>query len=108
MISLGLRYARAGFEDNLSYVQDLGFGEENFRYANSQLTARWVEVTFNLRGKVAQNLYMGFTMRWQTSRKINGEGVLKTNDIPGFGNTRRQNSTAFDYFIAWRLPLKKN
>ena len=107
VLSLGLRYARAGFEDDLTYTQDFGFGEEQFRYDNDNLKARWYEVTFNLRGKVVSNLYMGFTMRWQFSRKINGEGVLKTFDIPGFGKTRRKNSTAFDYFIAWRIPFEK-
>lgn len=106
-LSLGLRYANAGFEDNLRFTQDFGFGEEQFQYTNAKLKARWYEVTFNLRGKVVSNLYMGFTMRWQFARKIKGEGVLKTYDIPGFGKTSRKNSTAFDYFVVWRLPLKK-
>lgn len=107
VLSLGLRYARAVFEDRLLYTRDLGFGEQNFLYTNSSLKARWYEVTFNLRGKIVSNLYMGFTMRWQFARKINGEGDLKTYDVPGFGNTRRENSTAFDYFVIWKLPLKK-
>lgn len=107
VMSLGLRYARAGFEDNLAYSRDMGFGEENYQFANSSLNARWFEVTFNLRGKIVSNLYMGFTLRWQTIRKINGEGELKAFDIPGFGKTRRENSTAFDYYFMWRLPLKK-
>jgi len=107
VLALGLRYARAGFKDNLTYTDDLGFGEETFSYSNAQLNARWYEITFNLRGKIVSNLYMGFTMRWQFSRKIKGEGELKTFDIPGFGKTRRENSTAFDYYIAWRIPLRK-
>lgn len=108
VLSLGLRYARASFEDNFSYTQNLGFGEEQYEYANTRLNARWYEVTLNLRGKIVSNLYMGFTMRWQFARKINGEGEFKTFDVPGFGKTRRENSTAFDYFVMWRLPLKKN
>ncbi len=107
VLALGLRYARAGFNDNLSYTNDQGFGEENFQFENANLNARWFEVTLNLRGKIVSNLYMGMTLRWQNSRKINGEGVLKTFDIPGFGKTRRENSTAFDYYIMWRIPFKK-
>ena len=107
VLSLGLRYARASFEDEIRFTQDFGFGEQDFQYTNANLNARWFEVTFNLRGKIVSNLYMGFTMRWQFARKINGEGDFKTFDVPGFGKTRRENSTAFDYFIAWRLPLKK-
>ncbi len=107
VLSLGLRYARANFEDQLTYTEDQGFGRQTYRLENENLTARWLEVAFGLRGRIVSNLYMGFTMRWQFSRKINGEGELKTFDIPGFGKTRRQNSTAFDYYIMWRLPLRK-
>jgi len=106
-ISLGLRYARAGFNDRLEYTGDQGFGTTDFRYENPDLNARWMEVTFNLRGKVISNFYMGFTMRWQLMRRINGEGVLETFDIPGFGNTKRENSTAFDYYLMWRIPFKE-
>lgn len=107
VLSLGLRYARAYFEDQMTYTADQGFGEQVYRLENEDLTARWLEVAFGLRGKIVSNLYMGFTMRWQFSRKINGEGELKTFDIPGFGKTRRQNSTAFDYYIMWRIPFRK-
>ncbi|MEM0938463.1 MAG: DUF6048 family protein [Bacteroidota bacterium] len=105
VLSLGLRYARAGFKDDLDYSSDQGFGTEDFEFSNTDLNARWLEVTLNLRGRIISDLYMGFTMRWQTYRKVNGEGILKTFDIPGFGKTRRDNSTAFDYYIMWRLPL---
>ena len=107
VLSLGLRHGRASFEDQLAFTQDYGYGEENFQYANNELKARWYEVTFNLRGKVVSNLYMGFTMRWQFARKITGEGELLAFDVPGFGKTRRENSTAFDYFVMWRLPFGK-
>lgn len=106
VLSLGLRYARANFEDQMTFTADQGFGEQTYALANDDLSARWMEVTLGLRGKVVSNLYMGFTMRWQFSRKINGEGELKTYDIPGFGKTTRQNSTAFDYYLMWRLKFK--
>ncbi|WP_425389722.1 DUF6048 family protein [Ekhidna sp.] len=105
-LTLGLRYARASFEDQLSFTADQGFGEQTYVLENNDLNARWLEVAFGIRGRIVSNLYMGFTMRWQFSRKINGEGELKTYDIPGFGKTRRQNSTAFDYYLMWRMPFK--
>ncbi|MEQ9466929.1 MAG: DUF6048 family protein [Ekhidna sp.] len=106
VLSLGLRYARASFEDQLIYTEDYDFGEETFNLSNPDLSARWFEVAFGLRGKLVSNLYMGFTMRWQFARKIDGEGELKTYEIPGFGKTKRQNSTAFDYYLMWRVPFK--
>lgn len=108
VLSLGLRYGRANFEDELVFTTDQGFGEQIYRRQNENLTARWIEVAFGLRGKVVSNFYMGFTMRWQFARNINGEGELKTFDIPGFGKTRRQNSTAFDYYLMWRIPFRKD
>ncbi|SNS47470.1 hypothetical protein SAMN05421640_0300 [Ekhidna lutea] len=105
VLSLGLRYARSSFEDQLSFTSDQGFGEQTYVFTNEDLKARWLEVVFGLRGKVVSNLYMGFSMRWQFARKINGEGDLKTYDVPGFGKTKRQNSTAFDYYLMWRIPF---
>lgn len=107
VLSLGLRYARSSFEDQLTFVADQGFGSQTYSFDNNDLAARWFEVVFNLRGKIIANLYMGFTLRWQTFRKLNGEGMLKAYDIPGFGKTKRENSTAFDYYLAWRIPFKK-
>ena len=104
-LTLGLRYARANFNDQMTFTADQGFGEQDYFLENESLTARWVEVAFGLRGKIVSNLYLGFTMRWQFARKISGEGALKTYDIPGFGKTRRQNSTAFDYYLMWKIPF---
>ncbi|WP_462253951.1 DUF6048 family protein [Ekhidna sp.] len=106
VLSLGLRYARANFEDRLSYTADQGFGEQEYLLENNSLNARWMEVAFNIRGRIVSNFYMGFTMRWQFLRKINGEGELQTFDIPGFGKTNRKNSTAFDYYMMWRIPFE--
>ncbi len=106
-LSLGLRYSRASFEDRLNYTSDVGFGTQEIMLSNSNLQARWLELVVNLRGKLISNLYTGFTLRWQFARNVNGEGVLQTYDIPGFGNTRRENSTAFDYYLMWRIPLRK-
>lgn len=105
VLSLGLRYARASFEDEMSFTSDQGYGEQAYSFKNGDLSARWLELAMGLRGKVVADLYMGFTMRWQFSRKVEGEGTLKSYDIPGFGKTSRQNSTAFDYYLMWRLPF---
>ena len=108
VLSLGLGYARAGFSDRLVYTtEDVGFGEQSIDLSNPDLKARWAELVFNLRGKIVAQLYMGMTLRWKFSRKVSGEGLLKTYDIPGFGNTSRQNATSFDYYLLWRIPFSK-
>jgi len=105
-LTLGLRYARANFGDKLVYNTNLGFGEQTYVLSNKDLRSGWMEVVFGIRGRVVANLYMGFSMRWQTFRSLKGEGTLKTYEIPGFGKTKRKNSTAFDYYPMWRIPFK--
>lgn len=109
IMSLGLRYARAYFDETLNYTYDdgFGFGEQTVSRQNSDTKARWAELAFNLRGKVVSNLYMGMTLRWQVLRKVSGDGELQTYDVPGYGNTKRKNSTQFDYYLAWRLPIRE-
>ena len=106
VLSLGLRYARANFNDALSYDVDNGFGQQRIAITNSELKANWVELDFNLRGKIVSNLYAGFTLRWKFARKVNGEDGLRAYDIPGFGTTKRENATSFDYYLMWRIPFK--
>ncbi|MEQ9402389.1 MAG: DUF6048 family protein [Cyclobacteriaceae bacterium] len=106
VLSLGLRYARANFEDALSYSIDNGFGLQDISLSNSDLSARWMELNFNLRGKIVSNFYAGFTLRWKFARKITGEETLKTFDVPGFGDTKRENATSFDYYMMWRIPFR--
>lgn len=107
VLALGLRYARASFEDQLAYSLNNGFGDQELDLSNSDLNARWMELNFTLRGKIISQLYTGFTLRWKFLRKVSGEGILKTFDVPGFGNTKRENATSFDYYLMWRIPLKK-
>lgn len=109
-LSLGLRYANATFEDELDFSFDAlnePGNPQNISLSNTNLKSRWLELVFNLRGKITSNLYTGFSLRWQFANTVKGQGPLKTFNIPGFGNTKRDNSTAFDYYVMWRIPLKK-
>lgn len=104
-ISIGARYARSSFKDELAYTVNDFFGEQPLNLENPNLTARWFELVFDMKGRVAANLFLGLTTRWQFLRKINGAGQLQPYDVPGFGTTQRPNSTAFDYYVTWRIPL---
>lgn len=108
VLSLGLRYANASFDEVLNSTFDNGFGQETISLTNSNVSSRWFELAFNLRGKLASNLYTGFTLRWKFARQMSGQGTLQSFDVPGFGTTKRQNATSFDYYLAWRIPFIKN
>jgi len=108
MIGLGLRYARASYQDAAIFTRPLGDGSEQaFELANTDLEARWAELVFKMRVPVWKGLITGYTMRYQFFQVTQGlEGSqLKPFDIPGYGKTNRPNSFGFDYYIGWRIDL---
>ena len=108
VLSLGLRYARSSFDQQLNYLINNGFGDQSIQLMDKELKARWIELTANLRGKITSNLYMGCTVRWKFSRNIKyTSNNLIVYDIPGFGNTKKETSSAFEYYIMWRIPFIK-
>ena len=107
MIGLGLRYAKANFSDRASISRTLDDSSEiQIPLANENLSARWGELVFKIRGKVYKNLYTGYTMRYQFFKLVTPyPEELRPFDIPGYGKTKRPNSFQFDYYIGWRFSF---
>lgn len=107
VLALGLRYARANFNDKLNGKISSLYNNGELNLSNPKLSARWFEIVFDLRGKLISQLYSGFTLRWQFAKKVNGQQLLQTFDVPGYGTLKRSTAFMFDYYIAWRIPFKK-
>lgn len=106
-LNFGLRYAQSTFSDELSYYDDLGFGQQIYTDANSKIVSRWVELTSSLDVTVWKNLHVGFTVRYKIQRGDQGIGTLKPFDIPGFGLYRNFNAVGFNYYFGWAIPLRE-
>ena len=108
-IGMGLRYARANFEDRISYDQTTLDKNGNtlvqgLTYTNSKLTSDWMELVFKMRVNVWKQFYTGYTLRYQFFNQLDGaDNELQTFDIPGYGKTTQPNSFGFDYYLGWRI-----
>ena len=111
-IGVGWRYARARFEDKITY--DLSATDKNSEiviqhiyFENPKLTSEWMELVVTMRVKIRKELYTGYTLRYQFFTHLKyDKRELKPFDIPGYGKTSRPNSFGFDYYIGWRLDFK--
>ncbi len=111
-IGMGIRYARASFNDKISYDKSTDDWEgetleQNLNYSNPKLESEWVELVFKMRVKIWKQLYTGYTLRYQFFNQLNnGNETLNTFDIPGYGKTTIANSFGFDYYVGWRMNFK--
>lgn len=107
-IGLGLRVAQANFSDQALVTRTLVDESELLvNLANDNLKAQWAELVFKIRGKIAGNIYTGYTMRYQFFLNYDKyPEELRPFDVPGYGKTKRPNSFQFDYYIGWRFNFK--
>jgi hypothetical protein len=112
VITVGLRYAYTSFSDEITFSSRNVFQEGNIQFRNEALTASWLETGIGLRGRIWKNLYMGYQLRVKLFKRVQGEGVLETFDVPGFGKNKRNgedirtSTVGFDYFIYWTIPFR--
>lgn len=114
VISMGLRYARTNFSDELNY-EDVNLSGDRTSYflTNKDLSASWLEICIGMRAKVWKNFSLGYMLRTKTFKRINGAGLLEPYDVPGFGRNKKTGevikttSVGFDYYVYWQWPFRK-
>ena len=104
-LTLGLRYARSRFSDEMEITEDFGFGEMTINSANDVVKSRWWELTFGLNVKVYKQIYFGYLIRYKLYKVNKGIGELYPYDLPGFGLNENDTTVGFDYYIRWVLPF---
>ncbi len=113
VLSFGVRYAFASFEDRISIPVNGLTGPITYREENQNLSATWFEMTLGLRAHVFKNITMGYQIRGKFFKALQGEGELETVDIPGFGRHKKngkeilRGTVGFDYYIYWTIPFRK-
>lgn len=106
-MTFGLRYAQSNFSDELSFVREVGFGENNYKYENPDARLIWMELTTGLNLNVTKNMHMGYTIRYKVFRNIDRINELRPYDVPGFGKYQNRSTMGFSYYIGWAIPFKK-
>ncbi|UII28609.1 DUF6048 family protein [Fulvivirga maritima] len=105
---VGLRYALSSFSDNLSYINnDPTYGVTNGNLENSNITAHWFELTTGLKVQIAKPLWMGYTARFKVRLSNFEEEELMPHTIPGYGLAEDNVTWGFNYWIMFRIPIRK-
>ncbi len=104
MFFIGLRYARASFQEQLNYFSDdLVFGNRQQTFSNESMKAGWGEATLGLRVKIWREFWMGYTARLKVAPSVGTKGQFSVYDIPGYGLASKNTYWGFNYQLYWRF-----
>ena len=107
MFFLGFRYGSGTFNEQLTIIVDdpvFGIGSNTFAHQN--VNASWAELTTGLRVKMWRFLWMGYTIRYKFALNTNAPSGLFPYDVPGYGQTFKNTTWGFSYYVMVRLPFE--
>lgn len=115
IISIGMRYGFSTFNQQLNtyriYNTDQYFGEIPALTSGQKyngLTASWIEVVAGMKAKVFNNVFLGFSLRFNrliSNKQPNGFENLY---IPGFNRTYNGDfGVGFNYTVTYFIPIFK-
>jgi hypothetical protein len=104
----GIRYGRSTYDERLDYrITTKEFGPEDKSLENLNMKAGFLELTTGLRVKVIGGFWMGYTGRLKFAPGVNESNQLQSYDVPGYGLTYKQPWWGFNYYLMWKLNIKK-
>jgi hypothetical protein len=108
MFFLGGRFGYSSYSDQVEYTYGTpAFADEtNFVY-NSKVIGTWVELTAGLKVKIWKFFWLGATGRFKFGLDLDGNGPLRSYDVPGFGLNISRTWWGFNYYALVRIPFKK-
>jgi hypothetical protein len=108
VFSLGFRYGMSRYSEEMTVTPiDTSWGVFTNHYTNNDLSARWYELTLGLKVKVYKFIWFGYTGSLKLGLKQDENAQMLSYDIPGYGNTARENTFGFTYQIFFRIPFRK-
>lgn len=108
MLFFGARYGHGTFSEDISIIsEDPIWGDLTSSYANNNVRANWIELTTGLKVKVLGNFWMGYTARFKFGLNTNAPRGFIPHDVPGYGKTYNDNTWGFNYYLIYRIPVRK-
>ena len=105
---LGARYGRSVFSESMAIDRfDPIWGQHTDNFYNTDTRASWIELTAGLRVKIWKVFWLGYTGRFKFALSTNGAEDMLPYDIPGYGNTNKETTWGFNYYLMVRVPLRK-
>lgn len=106
---IGLRYAQSKYEDEIAYnYTNVFYGDGTKIAFNTELKSRWFEITTGLKVRLTKYIWSGYTARFKFGVNDNfANNPLAPRWIPGYGASTRESSWGLEYWLIFRVPLKK-
>ena len=67
---------------------------------------QWAELVLGLKGEVAKNFYMGWSIHYKISILNGNLDMPKASFAPGYGNIENGSAFDFTYSIAYNIPFR--
>lgn len=106
---IGFRYARANYDDLISYdYASIFWPSGRSSGANNNLSSRWFELTTGLKVKLSKLIWTGYTARF----KFSVNNAYSSNDliphwIPGYGFAQEESQWGLEYWLLFRIPFRQ-
>ena len=108
MFFLGLRYGRGSFDEKFSIIdEDELWGVLEKTYTNTNISARWFELTTGIKVRMFSGFWMGYTARFKFALNTGNTPTMMPHDVPGYGRTDKDSYWGFNYQLMFRIPLRK-
>ncbi|OYX82660.1 MAG: hypothetical protein B7Y83_14075 [Flavobacteriales bacterium 32-34-25] len=115
IISIGLRYGFSTFNQELNnfkiYNPNQYFGETPSLASGQKyngLTASWIEVVAGMKAKVFNNVFLGFSLRFNRLITNKQPNNFENLYIPGFNRTYNGDfGVGFNYTVTYFVPIFK-
>lgn len=106
---IGARYGFGTFSETLTQqFSDPVWGVINQNFQNDDVQASWLELTGGLKVKMFSFLWMGYTARYKFGLSTRGNNQLTSHDVPGYGATDKNSTWGFNYYLMFRIPVRKS
>lgn len=105
---LGARYGKSVFSESMSVQRfDPIWGPNADSYYHPDISASWIELTAGLRVKIWKICWLGYTGRFKFALSTERSEEMLPYDVPGYGNTNKETTWGFNYYVMVRIPLWK-
>jgi hypothetical protein len=109
MLFAGARYGHGRFSENLTITSvDPVWGTQTDSYSNNNVNANWIELTTGLKVRMFGIFWMGYTARYKFALSTDEPRGFIPHDVPGYGKTYKDNTWGFNYYIMFRIPVRKD
>lgn len=108
LVLVGARYGFSRFTQETPSASYTNYwGTLNSSFPKTNLSAHWAELVFGLKGELAPNLFLGWTVRAKFKLSTTKDPNVTPYQIPGLGNTSNEVPFDFSLTMAYRIPLIK-